>query len=130
MPFEQGQQKTGGRRSGTPNRRTNVLSDILDELNIDLPTRIFEILPTLTPEKQIDVLLQLMPFMYPKRKAVEITPVDELSHFDRAIIARGRSLSKESLRDEIDRLIKNRDIIQKEEDEIAAAAAKVHGNRL
>lgn len=64
--------KTGGRQVGTPNKRTRVLEETLERLGSDVPERILDLLPQLTPDRQVDVLLGLMPYLYPKRRMVEV----------------------------------------------------------
>lgn len=71
MPRQPGASKTGGRHKGTPNKKTEGLRSCLDALELDVPGRIVEILPQLDPAKQVDVLLDLMNYLYPKRKAIE-----------------------------------------------------------
>lgn len=66
-----GLSKTGGRKLGTPNKKTLVLQSVTDALNLDVPRRLGELLPELDPAKQADVLLELMSYIYPKRKAIE-----------------------------------------------------------
>ncbi len=76
--FQPGQQKSSksGRKKGTPNKKTKVLSHLLNEEELSIPGRLLEILPQLTVEKQADVLLGLMPYIYPKKKAIEISPLE------------------------------------------------------
>jgi hypothetical protein len=91
MPFKRGQPKMGGRKKGTPNKQTALLKDALDELSVDVPKRLAELLPKLEPSKQADVLLDLMGYLYPKRKALEVPdtpppepPADGLNEADDA----------------------------------------------
>jgi hypothetical protein len=123
MSFESGREKTGGRQAGTPNKRTLHLIEILEEYGINLPAKIFELLPTLLPEKQIDVLMQLLAYVYPKRKALEIegSLLSESDQRDLDMAKRIRAMSREQPRAEIDQLNRTREIIQAEEDEIAKA---------
>ena len=72
MPRQKGTVKTGGRKKGTPNKRTKVLSEALLNNGIDIPQKLAEIFPNLSYDKQADVLLSLMSFVYPKRKSIEI----------------------------------------------------------
>lgn len=65
-----------GRKKGTPNKKTLVLTDILESLDCDVTQKLTEILPQLQPEKQADVLLELMSYIFPKRKALELTGAD------------------------------------------------------
>lgn len=72
MPFEPGHQKLGGRKTGTPNRKTSLLNETLEDLGLNVPSKIVEILPQLPLEKQAGLLLGLMQFLYPKRKSIEV----------------------------------------------------------
>jgi hypothetical protein len=63
--------KTGGRMKGAPNRTTWDLESTLSEAGIDVPRSIAELLPTLPPERAVSVLLELMQYLYPKRKAID-----------------------------------------------------------
>lgn len=65
-----------GRQKGTPNKKTLILTEILDSLDCDVTQRLTELLPQLQPEKQADVLLELMSYIFPKRKALELTGAD------------------------------------------------------
>jgi hypothetical protein len=76
MPRPSGLPKTGGRKPGTPNKRTEMLSDALACLDCDVPSKLIQLLPQLTPEKQATVLLGLMPYLYPKRTAIELDQND------------------------------------------------------
>jgi hypothetical protein len=65
-----------GRKKGTPNKATQQLREILDAEGLDPAKKLAELLPNLTPEKQADICLKLMDFLYPKRKAVALTNED------------------------------------------------------
>ncbi|OFZ15713.1 MAG: hypothetical protein A2Z20_08960 [Bdellovibrionales bacterium RBG_16_40_8] len=67
MARPRGISKTGGRKRGTPNARTVMLGEALAILECDVPKRLVELLPRLEPDKQADVLLELMKYLYPKR---------------------------------------------------------------
>lgn len=71
--FQRGGKKptASGRKKGTPNKKTLVLSESLEKLKLDIPARLNELLPLLSYEKQADVLLELMSYIYPKRKPLE-----------------------------------------------------------
>jgi hypothetical protein len=71
MPRPHGTPKTGGRKSGTPNRRTGQLADQLAALGLDVPAEIAKALPDLNAELRVKVLMDLMTFLFPKRKAIE-----------------------------------------------------------
>lgn len=73
MPKTTGAPKTGGRKKGTPNKRTQVLHEVLDELGFDVIEKLNKLLPQLKPDKQAGVLLDLLTYLYPKRKAIEIS---------------------------------------------------------
>jgi hypothetical protein len=62
-----------GRKKGTPNKKTLFLKDTLESLDCDVPTKIVELLPQLSLEKQADILIELMKYLFPVRKAVEHT---------------------------------------------------------
>ena len=68
-PF--GSTKIGGRKKGTPNKSTQNLTEALDALSFDVPSQLIELMPRLTAEKQADVLMGLMKYIYPSRKAIE-----------------------------------------------------------
>lgn len=82
-----GQIKTGGRKKGALNKTTAQLIEKLDGLGIDLPKRIYKCVESLEElEKtgdpmfrlqliraESDIYLELMQYVYPKRKAVELT---------------------------------------------------------
>jgi hypothetical protein len=73
MPRPEGLPKTGGRIRGTPNRRTGLLVDQLAALGLDVPSEVAKALPNLDAEKRVEVLMELMTFLFPKRKAIEHT---------------------------------------------------------
>lgn len=68
-----GSPKTGGRKRGVPNKKTQVFQEALDSHGIDVVSQLAEILPHLDSAKRADVLLHLLAYQFPKRKAVEIT---------------------------------------------------------
>ena len=63
--------ENAGRKKGIPNKKTLVLKDVFEQLGHDVPAKIAGLIPQLHPEKQVDVYLELMEYLYPKRKAVE-----------------------------------------------------------
>jgi hypothetical protein len=71
MPKPKGSPKTGGRKRGTPNRRSVALQEAFDAINFSVPDKIIELLPSLDPNKQADLLIDLMEYLYPKRKSLE-----------------------------------------------------------
>jgi hypothetical protein len=71
--------KYGGRQKGTPNRLTKELRTILKEaLHKELES-IGELLEQLEPKERIEVLIKLMPFVFPRMNKVSHSmdePVD------------------------------------------------------
>ncbi len=72
MARPEGSAKTGGRKKGTPNKKSINLQDSLESNGLSVVERLTELLPQLAIEKQADVLLSLMPYLHPKRKAIEV----------------------------------------------------------
>ncbi len=66
-----GSPKTGGRQKGTPNKRTAEIADVFENIGFNVPEQLVSLMPDLSPEKKATVLLVLMNFLYPRRKAVE-----------------------------------------------------------
>jgi hypothetical protein len=66
--------KTGGRVRGTPNRRTAELQERLEELGIDPVLGLAHIAkdPCVSAELRARVLIDLMSYIWPKRKALDI----------------------------------------------------------
>lgn len=60
--------KTGGRKPCTPNKKTVLLQSAFDELCFSIPDEIVKVIPALTPYEKAKVLLELMSYLYPKRK--------------------------------------------------------------
>lgn len=71
MSRPHGSTKTGGRLKGTPNRKTQFLSEILEARSFCIAEKLIDLLPSLSTEKQADILVDLMSYIYPKRKAIE-----------------------------------------------------------
>lgn len=66
--------RTGGRQAGTPNKRTAELTARLAELGLDPLEGLAKIAqdPATEPGLRAKIYSDLMPFVYPKRKAVEL----------------------------------------------------------
>lgn len=75
MPRPLGTPKTGGRKKGTPNKPTKDIHEAFRRLKFDIPSQLVSLLPELSPEKQADVLISLMTYVYPKRKPID-PPLD------------------------------------------------------
>lgn len=76
MPWPPGQtkQKTGGRKCGTPNKRTlGFQSSIEAKLGKSLSESLLEdIVAIEDPVQRARLKMDLLPYIYPRRKAVEI----------------------------------------------------------
>lgn len=82
--FEPGSPKPAGsgRRKGTPNTRTLHLMEALESIDFNVPERLIRLLPELAADKQAEILVELMGYLFPKRKATELSltvpaPVEE-----------------------------------------------------
>jgi hypothetical protein len=69
--FQKGKEKTGGRKKGTPNKRTAELQEILGEFNP--AEKLMELYNKPTTKDDLKVLIckELMKYIYPQRKAVD-----------------------------------------------------------
>jgi hypothetical protein len=67
--------KTGGRTAGTPNRRTQDLQDRLEALGVDPVMGLAQIAndPSAPIELRARVQMELLQYILPKRKALEVT---------------------------------------------------------
>ncbi|MGE4106485.1 MAG: hypothetical protein AB7F66_04670 [Bacteriovoracia bacterium] len=70
--------KTGGRRKGVPNKKTHLLVEALRAGGVEPVSRICDLLPQLSPKEQANLLVQLLGYIYPKRKAIEFDVGDRL----------------------------------------------------
>lgn len=68
--------KTGGRRPGTPNKRSGVISERFEELGLDPLEGLIDIArdPKTDVELRARILLDLIGYLYPKRKALDTSP--------------------------------------------------------
>lgn len=73
MKFKPGHPKLGGRQKGTPNKSNFDLAAKLQSLDFDITRELREVFPKLTPEMRAKVLLELHEYIYPKRKALDVT---------------------------------------------------------
>ena len=66
--------KTGGRIAGTPNKRTQDLQDRLEALGVDPLEGLAQIAKddTAPLELRAKVQMDLMSYLYPRRKALEV----------------------------------------------------------
>jgi hypothetical protein len=67
--------KTGGRTQGTPNKRTLELSDRLETAAFDPVQVIIDIAKNAasSPDLRLRAASELLPYLFPRRKAVELT---------------------------------------------------------
>lgn len=72
MPFKKGHVKVGGRKKGTPSKKSLLVREILENNGINLIEKIIEILPALEPEEKVRALIQLLPYVHPKLTSVEV----------------------------------------------------------
>ena len=80
MKFEVGHNKVGGRKKGTPNRKTLSALEIFERLNFEPLSELILLIPKLEPSDQAKVFIHLSSFIYPKRKAIEIDDVSAPRH--------------------------------------------------
>lgn len=76
-----GSPKTGGRKKGTPNKRTLSFGEALDVRGIDLVGDILDAARTLPERERIGVYMGLLPYQFPKRKPSE-GPISLTDHLD------------------------------------------------
>lgn len=82
MAFEKGHAKKGGRVAGTPNKRTQALTELKEKTRLD-PLDFFRAvleadLSTLkgdapTLDQRLTAAKELASYLYPKRKAIEVS---------------------------------------------------------
>jgi hypothetical protein len=67
--------KTGGRRAGQPNRRTQELVARLEALGVDPVVGLAQIAndPSASIDLRARVLIDLMQYVFPKRKALDVS---------------------------------------------------------
>lgn len=84
MSKPSGLPKTGGRLKGTPNKGSLSLDYLVENFEFNPLKELISILPTLEPDQRASILLRMLDFIYPKKKAIEISP-SELSDEDEAL---------------------------------------------
>lgn len=83
MSCVKGSKKTGGRQKGTPNKKTLTLFEELDQIltedgePISIVKMLMHGINAQPPFQQVDSLLKLMEFMFPKRKHLDHTISDD-----------------------------------------------------
>ena len=79
MSRPSGLPKTGGRKKGTPNKRTLALMDQLELLAFNPVDELAKIVRTQEPldaKVRADICLELISYLFPKRKAIEAEVAD------------------------------------------------------
>ena len=71
-------QKHGGRKKGTPNRLTRELRTILKDVLYQEMEQLEERLNDLDPEDRMQIILKLMPYVFPKVIDVQSTKGEPL----------------------------------------------------
>ena len=71
--------KYGGRKKGTPNKMTKELRSVLKEVLYSELENIEERFDQLEPKQRIELMIKLMPYVFPKLESITHTanePVD------------------------------------------------------
>ena len=94
MAFEQGHEKLGGRKQGTPNKKTLIKADdLLIELDVNPIQRLIEIAESdLTSiDQKINCYKEIAKYSYPKFKSQElrVTPMEQPGPVKIQIVAYG-----------------------------------------
>lgn len=96
-----GSGKSGGRKRGTPNKRTLGFGEVLAEKGIDLLDEILSEAKALTASERVSVYVSLLPYQYPKRKPTEAQPalsIDEyINSLDKREMAKLKNLLSEKM---------------------------------
>jgi hypothetical protein len=79
--------KTGGRTRGTPNRATVSLGQEVERLiGKSVPAALVEVLQQTSKEDiKVKILMDLMPYLYPKRKSAEEVE-EQAQEIDRLVV--------------------------------------------
>ncbi|WP_374034499.1 hypothetical protein ACES2I_00480 [Bdellovibrio bacteriovorus] len=75
-----GSPKTGGRKAGTPNKRTLAFGEVLELHGVDLLSKVLRGAESLSEAERLPVYLGLLPYQYPKRKPTE-TPLFSIDDY-------------------------------------------------
>ena len=79
--FQKGRAKTGGRKKGTPNKKTAQFKEILGDF--DTVTELKELYQTTDKDDlKFAICKEFLKYEYPQRKAVEIANDIELPEFN------------------------------------------------
>jgi len=98
--FITGHNKVGGREVGTLNKRSLLLKETFEALSLNVSERIATILPDLPKERQMEVLLELMGYLYPRRKAIDVLETS-VHHHHTADALLTENMTEEELREKV-----------------------------
>jgi hypothetical protein len=73
MPFEKGQIKRGGRKKGTPNKVTTEIRSKIEDILHEQTDTIKEDLMKLSPKDRVRAYTELLKYVIPTRRDVEVT---------------------------------------------------------
>ncbi|MCT4642489.1 MAG: hypothetical protein N4A33_09365 [Bacteriovoracaceae bacterium] len=90
--------KTGGRKKGSLNKKTRLLSDVLEDRGFDLVGRLLEVIPELDSNKQADILIKLLDYVYIKPRVLpeKTSEEDSLHSSLMNYLEKRKSLKKEA----------------------------------
>lgn len=75
---EDGLGRLGGREKGTPNRKSQLIESLINVDEINLPGEILKCCENLKPLEKAQIMLKLMEYIYPKRKAIAHESKDDI----------------------------------------------------
>lgn len=76
MAAPKGHPRYGGRKKGSVNKVTQSIQQFFDDNGIFIPEKIIELMPELEPRDRMKAWLEVAQYVYPKRKAIEVTGKD------------------------------------------------------
>lgn len=68
MPKQEG----SGRQKGTPNKKSLLVHEILENKGINLIEKITELFQVVSEQEQLKALVQMLPYVYPKLTSTEL----------------------------------------------------------
>lgn len=79
MGFKPGMPRpaNAGRKKGTPDKKSLLVKEILENNGINLVEKILNELPELSSNDRVKALVQMLPYVYPKLVSAELTTNDE-----------------------------------------------------
>jgi len=103
--FEKGHNKTGGRKKGTPNRRTEKERNLIRQI-VDKELKAFpRLLCQVEPKDRMLIVTKLMPFVYSKKQEISIEDetsalLSNLNNLNDEQLARLKDIINECVNDE------------------------------